>query len=177
MAELALSAFSALTAGTAGTAAATAGGIAAASSGTLSALQTGMTVASMISTAIGGVAGYQSSQTQSRFSALEASGERIAADAEANRIRRELLKRIGDTRVAYAGAGLDISSGREIEAGLRSQADYETEMAMSGGEMRSAGRMAQSAAQRSQGWGSLVSAAGRIAERGFDSYLSIARRK
>lgn len=181
--ELAASAlFAASTAGTAtaataATTAATAGGLAAATSGTLSALQTGMTVASMISTAIGGVAGYQSHQNQARFTQLEASGERLAGQAEANRIQKDLLKKIGDNRVAFAGAGLDVSSGREIEQSLRDQAAFETSLSAGGAEARAAGRMAQSASQRSQGYGSLISAAGKMADRGLDTYLDISRRK
>lgn len=176
--ELAASAlFAAGTAGTATTAAATAGGLAAATSGTLSALQTGMTVASMISTVIGGVAGYQSRQSQARFAEVEASGERLAAEAEANRIQKDLMRKIGDSRVAFAGAGLDVSSGREIEQSLRDQAEFETDLSAAGADARAAGRRAQASSMRTQGYGSLIAAAGKAADRGVDTYLDIAKRK
>jgi hypothetical protein len=144
---------------------------------TLSALQTGATVASVISTTLGGIAGYQSHMSQSRFAELEASGETIAAQAEANRIKRDLAKKIGDNRVSFAGAGLDISSGQEIDQSLRDQADFEIDISSTGGEARRAGRNAQAGSMRSQAAGSLISAAGRIADRGVDTYLDISKRK
>lgn len=191
MAELAASAFAALTmaapvaaetaigAGSIGGAAASvaAPAAAAASSGALTALQSTVTVASMVSAALGGVSGYTSHRDQALFQGLEAGNDKLAAAAEANRIQRELVKRIGDSRVAYAGAGLDTSSGVDIENSLRRQADFETSIATTGGDMRAAGRRAQQQATISQGYGSLISAVGKIGDRGLDLSLDVARRK
>lgn len=152
-------------------------GAAAASSGVLSAVQSAVTVGSMVATALGGYAGYQSHKTQAAFAEIDAGNEQVAAAAQANKIQRELIKRIGDARVAYAGSGLDISSGSDIEASLRSQADYETSIAYGGGNMRAAGRRAQVGSLLTQSTGSLISAAGKIADRGLDTYLDVSRRR
>lgn len=64
--------------------------------------------------------------------------EDLAAKAEANRIKREELIKIGQLRVAFAGSGVDISGGAALEGDIRSQAAFETEMAESSGQMRAA---------------------------------------
>lgn len=64
--------------------------------------------------------------------------EDLAAKAEALRIKREELIKIGQLRVAFAGSGIDISGGQALalEEGIRSQAAFETGLAETSGEMR-----------------------------------------
>ena len=194
MAELAASAFAAMAIGgaetaIAGTAAAGAAGAGlaspivaaapgmAAGSTALSAVQSGFSVMSAISTVLGGVAGYNSHNNQAAFADLEAENERLGAEAEALRIRREMVKRVGDARVAYAASGQDVSGAGEVVDSLYSQAAFETAMARSGGAMRAAGRGAQADSLRSQGTASLISAAGKTADRGLDTYLDVRKRR
>lgn len=170
--ELAASAWMALTAG--GTAAA---GTAAATSSGLSALQGALTIGSAVASIFSGVAGYQSHQNQAAFASLDAEQSRLAAEAEAIRIRRELVQRVGDTRVAFAGGGLDISSGAAIEDSLASQADFEIGNARDAGRMGRAGRLAQAASLESQGQAGLVSGIARAGERIADYGLDVKRRR
>lgn len=185
MAELAATAFSSLFA-TGATAAATAApaaatvtagaGAATAASGTLSALQTAATVTSMVSTLFAGVAGYTSHQNQARFAGINAESERLAAEAESLKIRREYVKRVGDSRVAFAAGGLDISSGGEIEGSLKDQADFETGMIAAGGRMGKASGLAQAESLRSRGYGSLIGAAGDMARYGLGQAIDLRKR-
>lgn len=75
--------------------------------------------------------------------------EDLAAKAEANRIKREELIKIGQLRVAFAGSGVDISAGQPLalENDVRSQADFEIGMARSTGRMRSANALLRGAGQ------------------------------
>ena len=68
----------------------------------------------------------------------QARQEDLAAKAEALRIKREELIKIGQLRVAFAGSGIDISSGQPavLEEGIRRQAEFETGLAETSGEMR-----------------------------------------
>lgn len=157
----------------AGTAAA---GATAAGSGILSGLQGALTISSAIASVLGGVAAYRSHKDQAMFAELDADGARIAAEADALRIRRELVQRVGDTRVAFAGAGLDISSGGAIEDSLRDQADFEIGNAMDAGRRGRAGGMARAASLASQGQAGLVTGIGRAAERGVDYGLDLRKR-
>lgn len=138
-------------------AASTVGGAAGAGSGMLSALQGGMTVASAISSILGGVSSYQDSRNKARFAEIDAENERLKAEDQANRIRREMVQRVGDARVAYAASGQDVSSAGSIEGALRSQAAHETELALSSAEMRRAGGLAKAAQLRSQATAGLLS--------------------
>jgi len=177
--ELAATAFMAMaptaTAGAAATAAAasTAG---AATAGTLGALQGVFSTAALISTALGGVSSYQSSQSRARFADLDATSERLSAEAETLRIKRDYLTKVGAARVAFAGSGLDISSGDAIEGSLKDQADYETSLAVAGGQSRAAQSLARGSAMRDQGTAGLISAAGKMAEIGADWSVSKYRR-
>ncbi len=64
--------------------------------------------------------------------------EDLAAKAEALRIKREELIKIGQLRVAFAGSGVDISSGQPaaLEQSIQSQAAFETGLVETSGEMR-----------------------------------------
>lgn len=156
----------------AGTTVTAAGG----ASGALSALQTAATVTSMVSTLFGGVAGYTSHQNQARFAEINAESDRLAAEAESLKIRREYVKRVGDSRVAFAAGGLDISSGGEIEGSLKDQADFETGMLAAGGRMGKASGMAQAESLRSRSYGSLIGAAGDMARYGLGQGLDLRKR-
>lgn len=169
--ELAATAFSSLFPAGATTAPA-----ATAASGALSALQTAATVTSMVSTLVGGIAGYQSHQSQARFAGINAEAERLEAESKSLAIRRELVKRIGDSRVAFAGAGLDISSGAEIEGALRSDAEFQIGMAEAGGRVGAAAGEATAASYRARGMGSLIGAAGDMARYGLGQALDLRKR-
>lgn len=203
MAELALSAFAALATGgagaglgAAGTAAAVssataagASGLAAAgwaagttvtaagaASGALSTLSTVATVASMASTLIGGYGAFRQSESQAAMAELNASAARLEAEEKAVRIRREYVQKVGAARVAFAGSGLDISSGAAIEGGYAAEKDFETALARSGGEIAAAGYGMDAASARSRGRMSLVQAAARSAGAFGQDRISIARR-
>jgi hypothetical protein len=127
--ELVAALFTATTAAAA-PAAATAATAAAGASSALSILQG-------VATAGSALFSLASGQSQARQ-------EDLAARAEALRIKREELIKIGQLRVAFAGSGIDISSGQPaaLEEGIRSQAAFETGLAETSGEMRaSAARM------------------------------------
>ena len=168
MAELAATAFASMfSAGAAGGAAvggAAAGtaAVGAASAGVLGSLQGVLSTAAMISAGLGGVLGYQSKN-------MQADAQQIAAQAEAIRIKRDLVQKIGSARVAFAGSGLDISSAGAIESSLEHQADYEVATARENGAL-------QASAYRAQGLGSLISAGGTIARDWNDLIVGRIRR-
>lgn len=147
-----------------------------ATSGALGALSTVATVGSMISSIVGGYAGYRQSQDQAAIGQLNADAARLEASEQALRIRRELVQKVGQARVAFAASGTDISSGTAIEQGYRAEADFETSLARTGGTIKAAGAELQSNAYRTRGYGSLVEAAGRAFGAGTSQALSIARR-
>lgn len=134
-----------------------ASGIAGAGSGFLSALQGGMTIASSISSILGGVSKFNEGQIRGRFADIEAEASRLKGEEQAIRIKREMVQRVGDTRVAYAGSGLDISSGGAIEGSLRDQAAFETGLALSSADIRRSGGLAKAAMARSEGTADLIS--------------------
>lgn len=131
-------------------------------SGELGSLQRVLSTGSMISAGLGGVFGYQSKMAQ-------ADAETLSAQAEAIRIKRDLVQKIGSARVAFAGSGLDISSGGAIEQSLVTQGDYETGLAKQAGALRAG-------AIRTQGIASLISAAGTAARDYGDLSYSRVRR-
>lgn len=196
MAELAVSAFAAM-AGSAGSAAAatsaaswlagttvtTAAGATTAlgastalGSGVLGALSTTATVASMISTLVGGYAAYRSSQDQAAIQELNADAAMLEARERALRIRREEAQKVGAARVAFAASGLDISSGQAIEGGYGTEADFESSLALNAGRIGAAGGRGQAAATRTRGTMGLVQAGVRAGTTYADNRLSIARR-
>lgn len=68
----------------------------------------------------------------------QAKQEDLAARAEALRIKREELIKVGQLRVAFAGSGVDISSGQPaaLEQSRHDQAEFERGLALTSGEMR-----------------------------------------
>lgn len=68
----------------------------------------------------------------------EAQAQDQAAQIEAQRIKREELQRIGKLRVAFAGSGIDISSGQPatLEEGIREESEFERQLALGTGRMR-----------------------------------------
>lgn len=70
----------------------------------------------------------------------QANQEDLAATAEAQRIKREELIKIGQLRVAFAGSGVDISAGQPatLEGSILDQSEFETGLARSSGDMRAA---------------------------------------
>jgi hypothetical protein len=94
----------------------------------------------------------------------QARQEDLAAKAEALRIKREELIKIGQLRVAFAGSGVDIGSGQTaaLEEGIRSQASFETRLVETSGEMRAnAARMKGISTAFGQGAGGLLDIARR----------------
>ena len=109
--------------------------VAAGASGALSILQGAATAGSALFSLASGF-----SQSQA---------EDLAAKAEANRIKREELIKIGQLRVAFAGSGVDIDSGQplSLEQDLQSQADFEIRTARNTGKMRSQSALLKGAGQ------------------------------
>lgn len=196
MAELAASAFAAMsaaTAATAGTAAAaavpaaswlagttvaTAGGLTASLapvSSTLAALQGAATIASMVSTVVGGALAYRQSSDQARFASLDAEGARIDGEEKALRIRRETVQKVAAARVAYAGSGLDISGAGAIEDSLAAQSEFEQGLTTDAAEYARARGAAAAGQIRARGASGLIGAAGKLVGTGLDHRISIAR--
>lgn len=172
MAQIAVSAFAAMTTAAASTGTAIAG----AAASTLTSLSGAATALSMASTLLGGVAALRSSSDQAKASMLDAQGDELAARERALRIKQEYVKGVGANRVAFAGAGLDISSGSELEASLAAQSDFETDLALSSGAMSAAGKRMQAAGYNSRGVTSLIGAASKAAGQYADFRLDLARR-
>jgi hypothetical protein len=109
--------------------------VAAGTSGALSILQGAATAGSALFSLAGGISGSQA--------------EDLAAKAEANRIKREELIKIGQLRVAFAGSGVDIGSGQplSLEEDIRSQADFEIGTARATGKTRSTNALLKGAGQ------------------------------
>lgn len=141
-------------------------------SGLLSTLQGGFSVASAVSSLLGGVSSYNDAQSKGKFAEIDAEMERLKGEDQANRIKREMLQRVGDARVAYAGSGQDVSGAGDIEASLRTQAGHETELALSGASLRHSASLAKAAQLRSQGTAGLLSGAvkagGQLLDYGLD---------
>jgi hypothetical protein len=192
VAELAATAFAALaSSGTAaaasttaaswlaGTTVTTAAGVTsslAATSGTLGALSTGLTVASAASALIGGYMSYQQANFQADAAQLNADQARLESEEKALRIRREQVQKVGQARVAFAGSGLDISSGAAIEAGYGREAAFETGLARTSGEIGAGSAGMQAAALRSRGTASLVEGGVRAAGSYARDRITVGRR-
>lgn len=194
MAELATAAFAALapaaTAATtsvgswlAGTTVTTAAGAttalapaAAITSGGLSALQTIATVGSMAATIFGGVGASAQAKQQAALEEINAGQDLLEARERALRVKRDLVEKVGATRVAFAGSGLDISSGGPIERGLESDANFEIGLAETSGEIKAAGSLARAAGYRTRAATSLVTSAAKALGQAGRAGVDIARR-
>lgn len=161
---------------TAGLGAGLGAGVASAGSGILGGLSTALSIGSAISTILGGVAGYQNAQSQSKLASLNADAAMLEAEEKALRIRREYVQKVGAARVAFAGSGLDISSATAIEAGYGREADFETSLALNGGRIRQASGEIQADTYQRRGIASLVEGAAKAGGTLLDQKISIARR-
>jgi len=129
-----------------------------------------------VSTLLGGYMALRQGQDQAKFASLDAERSNIDAAERTLRIRRETVEKIGATRVAFAGSGLDISSAGAIEGGLEDQSDFEQDLARSAGRYGAARGRANAANIESQGVAGMISAGGRSFSQLADGYLSSARR-
>jgi len=116
--------------GAAGTGAAAAGTAAAAGS----AIGFGSTALSVLQ----GVATAGSALMSISAGASQARAEDRASQLEALRIQREELQKVGKMRVAFAGSGVDISSGQaaSLEQSVRDQSDFEQGLVRTRGRIR-----------------------------------------
>ncbi len=179
--ELAATAFAALapaateTLATASTASA-ASGLAGAGEGMLSTLQgyatVGSNVAQLLSGGLSALGGVQSK----RMADLNAHADELASEAKAIDIKRQLVKQIGDSRVAFAAGGLDISSGSAIESGLRDQAQFQTDLVKTSGEMGAISKRMAGANAEIAGYAGLIGAAAKAAKGYADYNLDLSRR-
>lgn len=180
--ELAMTAFTALAPEALGTAAAGAGGWvttmtgAGATSGMLSALQGTASVGSMITSALGGGLGLMSGLQNASMARLNARSEELKSEAQAIEIQRDLVRKIGANRVAFAASGLDVSSSSAIEGSLRDQAQFQTDLARTSGDMAAASRRMQAGNAELQGYSSLIAAAGKLGRQGADYALDLSKR-
>lgn len=142
----------------------------------LSSLQGVGTVAQAVTSILGGAGGLMTGLNNARMTDINARSEGLASEAQAVAIERDLVKKIGANRVGYAAAGLDISSGGDIEEALRDQARHQTVMAETSGQMAAAGRRGQAASQRVGGYMSLVEGLGKAAGAVGKYKLDIAKR-
>lgn len=104
----------------------------------------------------------QQAELKARQSELEAQQYEMAAEADATEIKRDLARKIGAARVAFAGSGLDISGAGDIERGLDEQADYQLGQARTSGVLKAEGARMAAAASRIDAEAIRINAAGQI---------------
>lgn len=97
----------------AGAGAAAAGG---GSSLLTSIVQGGLTAFSAASAISQGIAAKSAARVDQLSAAAEASREKVAADDEAIRINRAIAETVGEQSLAFAAAGIDLSSGTPLAA-------------------------------------------------------------
>lgn len=146
------------------------------SSKSLGALQGLVTNLSMTSQMLSGGVAFGESIGRSRFAHLDAEGARLDAERKSLDIAREMTQKIGAARVAFAGSGLDVSSGADIEASLRSQSAFEQKLAQNAGEFAAAKSNAAADIYAQKGYSSLLLAATKALGTGLDARISEARR-
>jgi hypothetical protein len=100
----------------AGAAAPVAAGVAGGSSLLKTIVQGGLTAFSAAASIAGGVAGKSEARIEQLNAAAGASREKVAGEDEAIRINRALVEVMGDQAVAYAAAGIDLSSRTPMQA-------------------------------------------------------------
>lgn len=180
MAELAIGLFAALGTGgaAAGGTAAAAGagglfsGLLTAGSSTLGILQGVATAASVASTLVGGVGSLVQGFQQADIAKLQGNSEYLASEQKALQIRRDLVQKVGEARVAFAGSGLDISSATAVESDLRNQAAYATDIEKTNAETNRQMAVLRAKQYRTNGVldlaGASLKAAGQIGGYGLD---------
>lgn len=142
----------------------------------LSVLQGLATVGSMTATAIGGIGALASGLAASEQAKLQGEAAYVESQDRANRIRRELVQKVGDARVAFAASGLDISSAAAVERDLRSQSAYETEIERLNGLSRQAQARSRVRQLRTGAYMDLAGAATRAGGQYLDYRIDIAQR-
>lgn len=105
-----------------------AAGLATAGSSALTVLQGLATAGSLLSTVVGGVGAFAQAQSDAQMAKLQGTQDYITSQETAMRIRREMVQKTGDARVAFAGSGLDISSADAVTGSIADQANFETEI-------------------------------------------------
>lgn len=166
-------------ASTAATATATAAGLAnaaGAASAAFSFLQGAATTASIVSTIVGGVSALGTGLMQSQLSEMEAGQLRLASEQRALEIRKQHVKSVGATRVAFAASGLDLSSADAIEESLDTERDYATGIEKSNAVVRAIAAQRRGDAAAVRGYADLAAGVGRAATTGADYALDLRRR-
>lgn len=125
------------------------GGVAA---GAGAGIGTGLTILQGVLTAgsaIASIMAGQAASDQAKFSAQMAltrgESERLASEQKIVEIRKETVRKIGAARVAFAGSGLDISSGGAIEEALGNEAEFLTSIEQTNARLRMAEAKMQAA--------------------------------
>lgn len=146
--------------------------LAGAGSSALGVLQGVATASSMVSTLVGGVGKFIQGGQQADMAELQGKSDYLASEEEALRIRQDLVKKVGQARVAFAASGLDISSAGAVENDLTNQADFETQMAEANGQSRLLQSRMRAQAYRTGAdfdlAGSVLKAGGQLAGYGLD---------
>lgn len=193
MAEAAFALFAALgsaaapaaaaTAASAGAGAAAAGasggifsGLLSAGSGALGILQGTANIASMASTMVGGLGSLIEGRQQAEMATLQGNQEFLASKEKTLAIQRDLAQKVGAARVAFAGSGLELSSGRAVEGDLTNQAAYQTEIEQSNAAIRQQMARMRARQYRSNGALDFGGALLKAAAIGADGGLDIAKR-
>lgn len=159
----------------------TAGATAAATAATTAssvwgALQGAATTASIISSLVGGTMALGQGLMQSQLSEMEAGQIKLASEQRAIEIKKQTLKAIGATRVAFAGSGLDLSSADAIEQDLQGEAAYATGIERQNAVLRSIAAQRRGDAAEVRGYGELAGSVGRAATQAAGYGLDLARR-
>lgn len=92
----------------------------------LGVLQGKATAASMLNSYASGFAGLTQGVLGFQQSTLEARQVQLASEERGIAIQRDLARKVGDARVAFAASGLDISSAASVEKGLGEDAAFQT---------------------------------------------------
>lgn len=148
----------------------------AAASTTLGVLQGAATTASLISSIVGGVSALGQGVMQSQLSEMEAGQLKLASEQRALEIRKQHVKAVGATRVAFAGSGLDLSSADAIEADLQHQADYATSIERTNATMRAIAAQRRGDAAQVRGYADLAAGVGKGFGTAADYALDLTRR-
>lgn len=145
-------------------------------SGPLSALQGTASAAQAVTQLFGGAAGYMSHKANASGLRLNADQEFIAAERQALEINRERLKKVGDSRVAFAGSGQLTSGAGDIEASLANQAEFETGLLRTNARLGAAGKRGQAISQDTAGYASLLQGGTKALATKADYALDLRRR-
>jgi hypothetical protein len=148
----------------------------AAGSSALGVLQGVATAGSMLSAGVGGLAALGQGLSRGALSDVEAEQERLAGEERAIRLKRELVQKIGANRVAFAASGVQIGSGDALEGSLRSEAEFETQLAGTNARIKQLAAEQRADQYRFQGYAGALAAAGKIGALGANYGLDIARR-